>query len=185
MTSTKSCLSALACIVAFANQAYAQSSQSEEIYVVRSVRESRATPTEFCARERTGFSPAVEDQYSFRSIALGPTSVIVDANVKTIGDLHACFTSLSEKLISFYAEGQLSGVAFKGLGDCRLVKPDFPEQGITTFRCWLDLSDLPAQYAGGLLATNSLASSKVIGTETAPEGYTQVSIATVRLWKKR
>jgi hypothetical protein len=76
-------------------------------------------------------------------------------------------------------------VAFKGLGDCRLVKSNLPEQGISTFRRWLDLSDLPAEYVSGLMTTNSLSSPKLIGIETVPEGYTQASIATVRLWKKR
>jgi len=67
-----------------------------------------------------------------------------------------------------------------------VVKLDFPEQGLNSFRCWLDLSDLPAEYVGGLLTTSTVNSAhKMIGTETIPEGYTQASIATVRLWKKR
>jgi hypothetical protein len=142
-------------------------------------------PTEFCAKEKVGFNAAAEDQFSLRSIATGRGGRITDTNVQTTGDIHACFSSSSDSPFSFYGEGHLSGVAFKGLGDCRLAKRNLPEQGISTFRCWLDLSDLPAPYIGGLLATSTLGSSKMIGTETSPEGYTQVSIATVRLWKKR
>ena len=186
MAATKLGLIAPACIVAFADWASAQSSQPEDIYVARLVRVLRVTPTEFCGMERTGFSPAAEDQFVFRSIALGPAGRITDANMYTLGNLHACFSALSETQISFYAEGHLSEVSFKGLGDCLLVKLNFPEQGINTYRCWLDLSDLPPQYVGGLLTANTITSvSRMIGTETIPEGYTQASIATVRLWKRR
>jgi hypothetical protein len=184
MKTTNLSVLALVGIISFAGQASAQSSQPEEIYVVRSVRDSRVTPTEFCGREKTGSDPVAEDQYTFRSIAVEPTGRMTNANVQTVGDFHACFGS--EMPISFYAEGHLSGVSFKGLGDCQLIKENFPEQGITAFRCWLDLSDLPAQYVGGLLTSNSVYSSiKPIGTETVPEGYTQSSIATARLWEKR
>src|SRR5579863_9233146 len=88
-----------------------------------------------------------------------------------VGDLHACFSSLSGNQILFYAEGQSSGVSFKGLGDCLIIKLSFPEKGINTHRCWLDLSDLPAQYAGGVLTTNTLNSvSNLLGTETSQQG---------------
>lgn len=185
MKATNLGLIALAGIMASTDQSPTQSSQPEEIFVVRSVRESRVAPTDFCAKEKTGFSAAAEDQFSLRSTAIGPGGRMTDANVQTTGGIHACFSSFSDSPFSFYGEGHLSDVAFKGLGDCRLVKRNLPEQGISTFRCWLDLSDLPAQYVGGLLTTNTLGSSKLIGTETIPEGYTQVSIVTVRLWKKR
>lgn len=106
--------------------------------------------------------------------------------MQTVGDLHACSSPRSGNKASFYGEGQLSGVSFKGIVDCLVVKLDFPEQGLNSFRCWLDLSDLPAEYVGGLLTTSTVSSArKMIGTETIPEGYTQASIATVRLWKKR
>lgn len=185
MLSTRSSLIALACIAAFADQVSAQDSQSEEIYVARSVREARVPATEFCSRERTGFGAATEDRFTFRSVALNPEGRMTSANVQTVGDLHACFSSLSGNQILFYAEGQLSGVSFKGLGDCLITKLSFPERGINTYRCWLDLSDLPTQYVGGVLTTNTLNSSNLLGTETIPAGYTQVSIATVRLWKKK
>lgn len=45
---------ALVGIISFVDQASAQSSQPEEIYIVRSVRKIRAKPTEFCGAERTG-----------------------------------------------------------------------------------------------------------------------------------
>jgi hypothetical protein len=186
MRSIRLSLIALACIAAFVDQASAQSSQPEELYLARSVRETRVPAAEFCSRERAGFSATTEDRYTFRSMALGPMARVTDANVQTVGDIHACFGSPSGNQILFYAEGQLSGVSFKGIGDCLIIKLNFPEQGINVYRCWLDLSDLPAQYVGGVLTTSTLNSmSKLIGTETIPAGYTQASIATVRLWKKR
>ena len=186
MPSIRLGLIALACVAAFADRASAQNSQPEEIYVARSVREARVPATEFCSSERTGFNAATEDRFTFRSIALNLEGRMTNANVQMVGDLHACFSSLSGNQILFYAEGQLPGVSFKGLGDCLIIKLSFPEKGINTHRCWLDLSDLPAQYAGGVLTTNTLNSvSNLLGTETFPTGYTQVSIATVRLWKKK
>jgi hypothetical protein len=186
MPLTRLSLIALASMAAFADRASAQSDQPEDIYVARSVRESRVTPTDFCSTGRTGFSSASEDQYSLRSIALGPGGRITNTSVETVGDLHACFSPRSGNNASFYGEGHLSGVSFKGIGNCLVVKLDFPEQGLTSFRCWLDLSGLPAEYVGGLLTTSTVNSAhKMIGTETIPEGYTQASIATVRLWKKR
>src|SRR5579863_9909213 len=72
MPSIRLSLIVLACIAAFADQASAQNSQPEEIYVARSVRETRVPATEFCSSERTGFSAVTEDRFTFRSIALNP-----------------------------------------------------------------------------------------------------------------
>src|SRR5262249_812672 len=50
----------------------------EEIYVARSLRESRVPPTAYCAQERIGFGGAVaEDEYTFHSIV----SRVADARV--------------------------------------------------------------------------------------------------------
>jgi hypothetical protein len=99
----------------------AVATEVEEIYIARSVRESRNPPTEFC----------------------------------------------------------------KGLGECRLTKTDFPEKGMSAWRCFLDLSNLPSGYVGGQLTTNTMNSRNTLGMESDPGGYTQPSIATIRLWKKR
>jgi hypothetical protein len=73
------------------NPAFA--TETEEIYIARSVRESRMTPTEFCAKARTGVDdPTIEDQYTLRSVATRTSDGrVVDTNVKTIGSIHACF----------------------------------------------------------------------------------------------
>ena len=55
------------------NHASSKTSASgvEEIYVVRSWRESRATPTEFCAQSHTNFDNLTsEDHFTFRSISI-------------------------------------------------------------------------------------------------------------------
>lgn len=72
-----------------------------------------------------------------------------------------------------------------GRGQCRTTKRDFPETGITLFACQLDLTGLPPEYVGGQLTTNTLQSRTTLGSDTDPPGYTQPSIATIRLWKKR
>jgi hypothetical protein len=161
--------------------------QAEEIYIVRSVPESLTPPTAFCALERIGFSgPNFEGQYTFRSTATSASDGrMVDMNVKTIGSIHLCTGPTSDPtIINFYGEGLLGRTPFKGLGECRR-RPDLPERGLVALNCFLNLSGLPSQFVGGLLTTNSMGSRSRLGMETDPPGYTQSSIATIRLWKKR
>jgi hypothetical protein len=160
----------------------------EDIYVARSLRLSRITPTGYCTQEKVGFAGSTaEDQYTFHSIATRRSDgLITNANVATIGRLHACFGPTADPLtINFYAEAVLAGVTFTGRGECRMAKPDYPEPGITVYRCFLELRDLPSDYRGGQLTTNTVASRQNIGESSDPRGYVQPSIATVRLWKKR
>ena len=160
----------------------------EEIYVARSVRESRETPTEFCSKARSGVSDAAsEDQYSLRSVATRTSDGrVLDANVTTIGSIHACFGRTSNPAVAeFYGDILLGRTAMKGFGECQLAKSDFPEQGLSVFRCFLELSNLPDDYVGGQLTTNTMNSRKLLGTDSEPTGFTQSSIATIRLWRKR
>jgi len=160
----------------------------EEIYVVRSMLESRGAPTEFCGEDRTRLGKAqVEDQYTFRSTAIrGSDGLMIDANVQTVGRLRACFGATSDPALpSFYAEGALGAVTFTGRGECRTAKRDYPEPGIVVARCFLELSDLPSGYVGGQLTTNTITSRIRLGDKSDPPGYTQASIATVRLWRRR
>ena len=162
--------------------------QKEEIYIAHSVRESQVAPTEFCAQARTGFGDVlIESRFTFRSTATrGADGRMVDMNLKIVGSIHACFGRTADPAtLTFNGEGVLGGFAFKGIGECLRTKSDFPERGLNVSRCFLDLSGLPDQYAGGLLTTNTMTSRKDLGTETDPPGYTQSSIATIRLWKKR
>jgi hypothetical protein len=81
-------------------------SQVEEIYVGRSVSESRTAPTEFCAPAKTGLiDPMVEGRYSFRSISINPSDGrVLDANVKPIGSRHGCFGPTIAGIRKIYAE---------------------------------------------------------------------------------
>ena len=160
----------------------------EDIYVVRSLRLSRIDATSFCATSRTGLGEMnVEDQYNFQSVRTNTSDgTLSDANVETVGTLHACFGPTPDPArFSFYAEGALAGTPFLGRGDCLMTRQDFPEQGLRLFRCFLDLSGLPEAYAGGHLTTNSVTSKRSTGDISDPPGYVQPSIATIRLWKKR
>ena len=113
-------------------------------------------------------------------------SRIIDPNVKAGGTVHACFGETPDpKIVNFYAEGFLASTPFTGLGDCHRHKANFPEQGLMALNCFMDLSGLPMQYAGGFLATNTVNSRAVTGARSDPAGYVQASIATIRLWKKR
>ena len=160
----------------------------EEIYVVRSWREARDTPTEFCAQSQTNFDKLTsEDHYTFRSISIQTTNGrMIDNDVQTVGRLRACFGATADpQLQNFYAEGALGEIAFKGRGECRIYKDDYPEPGMTSLRCFLHLFGLPAPYVAGELTTNSVRSRNVLGGVSDPPGYTQPSIATIRLWRKR
>ena len=161
---------------------------AEDIVILRSLRLSRVTPTDFCAPSRTGFSAATaEDRYDFKAVATDAASgKVTNPNGDRAGTLHACFGPTADSLVtSFYAEGEVGGVFLVGRGQCRTTKQSFPEAGISSLTCQLDLTGLPPAYVGGQLTTNTLASRAVLGAHTDPPGYTQASIATVRLWKKR
>ena len=160
----------------------------EAIYVARSMRVARSTtPSEFCAESRAGFgNAAFEDQYTFHAVAARTSDGrITNTNVATIGRLHACLGSQSNPVYGFFVEGALGGVAFTGHGECRTIKPDFPEAGLRQTGCYLQLTDLPSEYVGGYLTTSTLGSRTPLGDVTDPPGYTQNSIATIRLWKRR
>ncbi len=62
---------------------------------------------------------------------------------------------------------------------------DFPESRLFPVRCQLLLSGLPSPYVGGLLTTNTMTSAAAFGGDTEPPGYTQASIATIRLWRRK
>jgi hypothetical protein len=160
----------------------------EDIIIARSLRTSRVMPTEFCAERKVGFGQTMnEDRFTFHAVvARRSDGKVTEAGGNTIGHLRACFGVTSNPLkVNFYAEGDLSAVAFTGKGDCEARKADFPERGITIYRCFLELTNLPRAYVGGLLTTNSTVSRQPIGETSDPPGYVQSSVATVRLWKKR
>jgi hypothetical protein len=162
--------------------------EPEEIYVARSVRESRVAPTVFCAHTNSGFnSDAFEDQYTLRSIAIGTSDGrMVNGNITVIGSGHGCFGRTADPaILNFYLELHLGKAALRGIGDCRSMKSGFPEQGLIAWHCFLDLSDPVGEYVGGQLTSNTITSRNDLGLETDPPGYTQSSIATIRLWKTR
>jgi len=160
----------------------------EDIVILRSLLMVRTQPTEFCAPARTGFAAATsEDQYEFKAVATEAASgMVTNAGGVRAGRLHACFSPTPDSLIiAFYAEGEVGGVNLVGRGQCRTTKRDFPEAGVVLRTCHLDLTTASPAYNGGQLTTNTLISRATLGDETDPPGYTQQSIATVRLWKKR
>ena len=161
--------------------------KKEEIYVIRSVRTSRITPTEYCAQTQTGFADAVfEDRYVFRPVTTRTEDgAVVSTAGKEIASLHACFGKLTDpNLLNFYGEGEIAGIRFTGRGRCTSLKADAPEPGLNESTCFLDLGGLKDPYKGGLLTTNTLRSRNITGDKSDPPGYVQPSIATVRLWRR-
>jgi len=166
----------------------AERSAPEVIYVLRSIREEKAPGVDWCARSRIGFEPFATDAerfFSFWSVHSQPEDGrIVDAKQKQVAQLRACFGATPERARqNFYAEIELGGMTFRGSGECLALMTDFPEPGLFPVRCQLVLSGLPAPFVGGLLTTNTITSGARFGGESDPPGYTQASIATIRLWR--
>lgn len=160
----------------------------EEIYIARSIRDSRTPPTEACTQAKTGFGDLLyEDQYRFQSTAIRTSDGrMTDTSVKTIATGLGCYGKTADPAtVKFYLELLLGRTTLTGIGECHRLKSDFPETGIHPLTCFLNLSDPTHQYAGGVLTTNTIFTRKPMGLETDPPGYTQPSIATIRLWKKR
>jgi sugar lactone lactonase YvrE len=160
----------------------------EEIYVLRSIREPREPVAGWCAPSRTGFEPFPTDaerHFSFWSLQeRREDGRVMDAKAARVAELRACFGPTAERpRHNFYAAIRLGEIAFEGKGECLAVGVDVPAKGLYPVRCHLLLSGAPPPYAGGLLTTNTITSQSPFGGESEPAGYTQASIATIRLWK--
>jgi hypothetical protein len=161
---------------------------AEEIYVLRSIREPHSSDPGRCSASKTGFEPFVSDAeraFSFWSVS-AVNGKVTDAKGSRVAELVGCFGPTAERPRQhFYAELKLGSLAFKGVGECLALAIDFPEAGLYPVRCQLVLSGLPAPYVGGVLTTNTLTSKAAFGGESDPPGYTQASLATIRLWKAK
>ncbi|MGJ4890349.1 hypothetical protein ACQR1Y_19280 [Bradyrhizobium sp. HKCCYLRH3099] len=178
-----------AMLLAGQQQSLAQAGENdvEEIYIARSVRRGRVVPSDFCAPTKTGFAPALEDQLSIHSVNVQPSDGrMTGSNDKSIGDMRVCIgQAMDPTVLGTYTEGQLNGIPFTGLGDCRLVRGNQPEDGLLTHRCFLVLTGLPEPYVGGFMVSSSLYSRTPFGPDSSPPGYAQASFLIFRLWKKR
>jgi hypothetical protein len=162
----------------------------EDIYILRSIRERHEPVADWCSFARTGFEPFPKDAerlFSFWSVRLRPeTGRVVRTKQARVAELRGCFGATGEPARqNFYAEIKLGSLSFRGNGECLALKINFPEAGLFPVRCQLILSGLPAPYVGGLLTTNTITSKAAFGGDTNPPGYTQASIATIRLWKSK
>jgi hypothetical protein len=180
----------LTALAVFDGGASAQDAALEDIYILRSIREQRAPEPGWCDFSRTGFTPFTEDAerfFSFWSVRSQPENgKIIGARDKRVAELRGCFGPTDDRARqNFYAEIRLGAISFRGKGECLALMIDFPETGMFPVRCHLTLSGLPSPFVGGLLTTNTITSKAPLGADTDPPGYTQASIATIRLWKAR
>jgi hypothetical protein len=178
------------CATPSGNAAPRAATALEEIFILRSIRERHEPVAGWCSSSRTRFEPFPSDAerlFSFWSLRLRPESGrVVRTKHTRVAELRACFGATSEPARqNFYAEIRLGSLSFRGNGECLAVKIDFPDTGLFPVRCQLILSGLPAPYVGGLLTTNTITSKAAFGGDTIPPGYTQASIATIRLWKSK
>jgi hypothetical protein len=158
----------------------------EDIYVVRSVRLSRTAPTEFCSKMDSRFGkPSNEGDFLLESVRTAD-GIVLGTDEKTVGKSHLCFGSGSDpKTLSLFVKGNLGPIDFTGRGECLTDRQDFPEPGINSVRCYIRLRDLPDQFVGGLLTSNTILSRQITGKISDPPGYAQASIAIVRLWRRQ
>ena len=162
----------------------------EAIYVLRSIREQHAPTSGACAASKTGFEPFPSDAerfFSFWSVrSRAEDGRVIDAKQARVAELRGCFGPTEDRARqNFFAEIELGAISFRGRGECLALGIDVPEAGLFPVRCQLVLSGLPAPFVGGLLTTNTITSKALFGGDTDPSGYTQASIATIRLWKAR
>ena len=162
----------------------------EDIHILRSIREPHQATEGWCSSAKTGFEPLPRDAerfYSFWSVRVRPEDGrVVETKDRRIAELRGCFGATAEPpRQNFYAEFKLGSLSFRGNGECLALKIDFPAAGLFPVRCQLVLSGLPAPYVGGVLTTNTVTSKAAFGGDSDPPGYTQASIATIRLWKSR
>jgi len=179
-----------ACATPSGNAAAHPTAAPEEIYILRSIREQHEPVDGWCSSARTGFEPFPTDAerfFSFWSVRLRPEDGrVVETKDMRVAELRACFGATGERARqNFYAEVTLGSITFQGSGECLALRIDFPEAGLFPVRCQLVLSGLPPPYVGGLLTTNTMTSQVALGGDTDPPGYTQASIATIRLWQHR
>lgn len=168
----------------------ASAADLEDIYILRSIREAQTPTADWCARSRTGFEPMPTDAerfFSFWRIETRPEDGrVVDAKAARVAELRGCFGPTDDRTRqNFHAEIRLGGLSFRGSGECLALMIDFPEAGLFPVRCQLVLSGLPAPFVGGLLTTNTMTTKAAFGGDSEPPGYTQASIATIRLWRAR
>jgi hypothetical protein len=175
------------CVTSVGSRSHAKASL-EEVYILRSVREQHESVADWCSSAKTGFAPFPSDAerfFSFWSVR-SEAGKVVDAKAVRMAELRGCFGPTGEPARqNFYAEVKLGSISFRGQGECRALRVDFPEPGLFPVRCQLVLSGMAAPYVGGLLTTNTLTSKATFGPATDPPGYTQASIATIRLWRAR
>lgn len=162
--------------------------EREDIYILRSIREQHQSADGWCAASKTGFEPFPQDAerfYSFWSVQVNSEDgKVFDTKARRVAELRGCFGATADKARqNFYAEVSLGSLSFRGHGECLALRVDFPAAGLFPVRCHLVLSGLPKPYAGGVLTTNTVTSQAAFGGDTNPKGYTQASIATIRLWK--
>jgi hypothetical protein len=164
----------------------------EDIFVLRSERKERLTQSSWCTEERAGFAPLsgpslLEDRFHFWSVETRiADGRIANTQAANVGEIRACFGATENRaVVNFYLETTLSGLAISGKGGCTVVLADQPEKNMFVSRCTVPLKVASDAYVGGLLVTSSMTTNEAtFGLQTNPPGYTQVSIATVRLWRK-
>jgi len=154
-----------------------------------SIPESREPTEGWCAATRSGFEPLpknAERFFSFWSVRTNPEDGrVVETRAARVAELRACMGATPDRpRQNFYAEIKLGSISFQGRGECLALGLDFPEPGLFPVRCQLVFSGLPPPYVGGQLTTNTMASRAGVGGASDPPGYTQASIATLRLWRQ-
>ena len=163
----------------------------EDILVLRSERKERLTESTWCTKERAGFAPLrgpslLEDRYVFWSVETRVADgLISNTHAANVGVARGCIGATENNAVfNFYIESTLGQITISGKGECTFVLANMPEKDLSLARCTVPLKVASDAYVGGLLVTSTMNSKEAIGLQTNPPGYTQPSIATIRLWRK-
>jgi hypothetical protein len=158
----------------------------EEIFVFRTTRTRRTTgATPACAS--APFPSVAEDFYDLWSVQMRASDArIVDTHKSSVGGFTACFgQAVQGQPLLMYATGTVARIPWAGTGECNPLKSQPPVRTVAAFNCILNLSGLPEAYAGGFLASSTVAPiGKGLDPTAHVPGYLSTSVVTLRLWRK-
>ncbi len=143
-----------ACATAFDNTAAQTAGAIEDIYVLRSIRNSLIPPMAGALPRKTRIRAFPKRRRALFLVlergrsARGWKSQRNESRSRCRG-LRACFGATDERpRQNFYAELKLGSISFHGKGECLAVQTDFPEPGLFPVRCQLIYSPVAGSVCG-------------------------------------
>lgn len=147
----------------------------EQVFMLRTTRDSREKPSEFCAA--AGFPAFAEDRFRAWSVQTDASSgEVTNPRDRQIGELRACVGNTPDRdVVNFYMKGTVAGAPeLEFRGTCRFNGRDTPEPGAAPLSCTLTPSG--EGIAGGQVVTNTMNANS--------PAYSTPSFMIMRLWRR-